>query len=120
MLYKTPFSALFSTAASNSGGLVVSSSSSASAAAAAAEDRLDTGSIITMTSDERVQIYVPSPQTTPYNTITKQQIEQQQHTSIRQWTTEQGYRYSYDHTCIGGGVKGGSTPPPLATQTKCL
>lgn len=35
------------------------------------DDRLETGSIITMTSDERVQIYVPSPQTTPYNTITK-------------------------------------------------
>jgi len=30
----------------------------------------DTGSVITMTSDERVQIYVPSPQTTPYNTLT--------------------------------------------------
>jgi hypothetical protein len=29
----------------------------------------DSGSVITMTSDERVQIYVPSPQTTPYNTL---------------------------------------------------
>jgi hypothetical protein len=35
-------------------------------------DDVDTGSIITMTSDERVQIYVPSPlETTPYNTITR-------------------------------------------------
>ena len=35
-------------------------------------DDHDTGSIITMTSDERVQIYVPSPlETTPYNTITR-------------------------------------------------
>ncbi len=33
------------------------------------DDRLETGSVITMTSDERVQIYVPSPQGTPYNTI---------------------------------------------------
>jgi len=39
-------------------------------------DELDNGSIITMTSDERVQIYVPSPlETTPYNTITRQ-VEQ--------------------------------------------
>jgi len=36
-----------------------------------AEDRQETGSVITMTSDERVQIFVPSPQGTPYNTITK-------------------------------------------------
>ena len=36
------------------------------------KDDHDTGSIITMTSDERVQIYVPSPlETTPYNTITR-------------------------------------------------
>ena len=35
------------------------------------EDRQETGSVITMTSDERVQIFVPSPQGTPYNTITK-------------------------------------------------
>jgi hypothetical protein len=35
------------------------------------DDRLETGSVITMTSDERVQIFVPSPQGTPYNTITK-------------------------------------------------
>jgi hypothetical protein len=31
----------------------------------------ETSSVITMTSDERVQIFVPSPQGTPYNTITK-------------------------------------------------
>ena len=38
----------------------------------AGNDDHDTGSIITMTSDERVQIYVPSPlETTPYNTITR-------------------------------------------------
>jgi len=36
-----------------------------------AEDKQETGSVITMTSDERVQIFVPSPQGTPYNTITK-------------------------------------------------
>ena len=35
------------------------------------EDKQETGSVITMTSDERVQIFVPSPQGTPYNTITK-------------------------------------------------
>ena len=35
------------------------------------EDVHETGSVITMTSDERVQIFVPSPQGTPYNTITK-------------------------------------------------
>lgn len=35
------------------------------------DDRQETGSVITMTSDERVQIFVPSPQSTPYNTITK-------------------------------------------------
>ena len=35
------------------------------------DDRQETGSVITMTSDERVQIFVPSPQGTPYNTITK-------------------------------------------------
>lgn len=35
------------------------------------DDIHETGSVITMTSDERVQIFVPSPQTTPYNTITK-------------------------------------------------
>jgi hypothetical protein len=41
-------------------------------------DDHETGSIITMTSDERVQIYVPSPlETTPYNTITRQ-VEQVQ------------------------------------------
>jgi len=38
-----------------------------------AEDKQETGSVITMTSDERVQIFVPSPQGTPYNTITKGQ-----------------------------------------------
>ncbi len=57
------------------------------------DERLETGSIITMTSDERVQIYVPSPQTTPYNTITKQQT--QTPVNIRQWTAataEAGYR----------------------------
>ncbi len=46
------------------------------------EDRLDTVSVITMTSDERVQIYVPSPQTTPYNTLTSRSAlrdEHQQH-----------------------------------------
>lgn len=31
----------------------------------------ETSSVITMTSDERVQIFVPSPQGTPYSTITK-------------------------------------------------
>jgi len=36
-----------------------------------ADDQHETGSVITMTSDERVQIFVPSPQGTPYNTITK-------------------------------------------------
>lgn len=36
----------------------------------ALDEHLETGSVITMTSDERVQIYVPSPNTTPYNTIT--------------------------------------------------
>ena len=35
------------------------------------DDRHETSSVITMTSDERVQIFVPSPQSTPYNTITK-------------------------------------------------
>ena len=42
-----------------------------SSGAVTAEDRQETGSVITMTSDERVQIFVPSPQGTPYNTITK-------------------------------------------------
>ncbi len=40
-----------------------------SSSGAGLDDRLETGSVITMTSDERVQIYVPSPQGTPYNTI---------------------------------------------------
>jgi len=46
---------------------------SAASAAADSADRMETGSIITMTSDERVQIFVPSPSGggTPYSTITK-------------------------------------------------
>ena len=48
----------------------------------------DTGSIITMTSDERVQIFVPSPSGggTPYSTITKMSNQEFQRTTLSSMT----------------------------------
>ena len=45
---------------------------------------METGSLITMTSDERVQIFVPSPSGggTPYSTITKSSNQEFLHKEV--------------------------------------
>lgn len=67
-----------------------------------------------MTSDERVQIYVPSPQTTPYNTITSRAgllpPDQQQQLLHR---TQQQQR----SLISSGGGREDATPPPFSHRT---
>ena len=60
-----------------------------------------------MTSDERVQIYVPSPQTTPYNTITKSHasLNSTSYVHLRTATLPWG---------TTGNVREDATPPPFA------
>lgn len=60
-----------------------------------------------MTSDERVQIYVPSPQTTPYNTITKS------HASLNS-TSYVHLRTAALPWGTTGSVREDATPPPFA------
>lgn len=64
-------------------------------------DDHDTGSIITMTSDERVQIYVPSPlETTPYNTITRQ-VEQIRVSTATTWPSPTSTNITVNGESIG-------------------
>lgn len=63
-----------------------------------------------MTSDERVQIYVPSPQTTPYNTITKGNSST--HHSILPWGAG-----LHNHQATPSNMRDDATPPPYAHRT---
>ena len=76
------------------------------------DERFDTGSIITMTSDERVQIYVPSPQTTPYNTITKGNNTGSTHHTILPWGA--GLQFQQN---TPAGMREDATPPPYSHRT---
>ncbi|TRY79248.1 hypothetical protein TCAL_05810 [Tigriopus californicus] len=81
------------------------------------DDRLETGSIITMTSDERVQIYVPSPQTTPYNTITKNHQESTQIVKKVPWGRDDATPPPFTHRTVTAESSSYRSITPLNSAT---